>query len=319
MARVGARSGAAAAQRANAIQTLAIDAASAEVVAAFAASGLRSVLLKGPAMARWLYDDPTERAYGDIDLLVDPSTFDQAEAVLRDVGFSRQIYPVAPHHTQWSRQGTPRITVELHRSLLFVRCPEARVWSALSREPAELEVAGTTVQIPRLQARLLVVALHAAVHGVGFDHAIADLHRALQRATVAEWDGAAALASELDVIEPFAAALRFDPLGADVANSLLLPPIRREFALQLLNAPPTGVGLERLFEANSTVDRLRLLARKFVPTREFMRNWQPLARRGAFGLVATYLWRPFWLVWKAPSGFRAWRRADALQRRLNRI
>jgi hypothetical protein len=146
------------------MQTLALDVALAEVVAALSARGLQSVLLKGPAIAKWLYDDPTERPYRDIDLLVDPWTFDQAEAELSALGFRQHIYAVSPHHTCWSRDGALPITVELHRSLLLTRCPETRVWSALSREPIQLEIAGTTVQILGVPARLLMVALHAAQH-----------------------------------------------------------------------------------------------------------------------------------------------------------
>jgi hypothetical protein len=37
-----------------------------------------------------------------------------------------------------------------------------------------------------------------------------------------------------------------------------------------------------------------------------MRVWQPLARRGWWGLVVAYLWRPLWLAAKLPRGLRAW-------------
>jgi Uncharacterised nucleotidyltransferase len=49
--------------------SLHLDAVTTEVVLALREAGIPSVLLRGPAIARWLYEDPTERSYVDTDLL----------------------------------------------------------------------------------------------------------------------------------------------------------------------------------------------------------------------------------------------------------
>ncbi len=51
--------------------------------------GIRPLLIKGPAVAAWLYDDPAERWYGDVDLLVDPELFDAAGDDARRARVSR--------------------------------------------------------------------------------------------------------------------------------------------------------------------------------------------------------------------------------------
>src|SRR3954454_22228525 len=65
---------------------LRIDAATAEVLRAFEAVGLRAILLKGPALAAWYVDDPTH-SYLDCDLWVGRAWVDAAGAVLTRLGF----------------------------------------------------------------------------------------------------------------------------------------------------------------------------------------------------------------------------------------
>lgn len=302
-------------RRVNLIHRVALDAALAEVSSALSERGLRSVLLKGPALATWLYDDPSERTYTDVDLLVDPSTFARAEAVLAELGFRQRGYQVSDWHVVWFRAGTLPIEIELHRALSWTRCPDERVWRVLGAGTDRLEVAGATVEIPRVAARLLVVALHAAHHGGGWHRTLADLERALGRASTAEWEAAAELARELEAIEPFAAGLRLVPGGAALAESLgLAAGVRREVALWLVGPELTTIGFEQFLAAPRLRDRLRLVARQLVPTPALLRAWQPLARRGALGLAAAYAWRPLWVLWKSPGGYRAWRRARAALR-----
>ena len=70
-----------------AARTLGVDALAAETIEALRAAGVRSILLKGPALAGWLYGDGALREYGDCDLLVDPADTDRAAVVLRELGF----------------------------------------------------------------------------------------------------------------------------------------------------------------------------------------------------------------------------------------
>jgi hypothetical protein len=285
---------------------LVLDAALAEVVSGLAARGLRAVLLKGPAIARWLYDDPLARRYGDIDLLVDPARLTEVEAAVAALGFAR-VQGAAPHHAVWDRPGPVPVRLELHHTLYWARCTDAVVWSTLSCDTAELVIAGERVDVPSLPARLLVIALHAAQHGRDFTHALSDLDLALERVEPSAWRGAAELAERFGALEPFGGGLRLRPRGAQLADALGIPDTgSRELVLRLRTPPATAMGFERLVTAAGARRRVRLLASELVPSPGFMRLWQPMGRRGRLGLAVAYLWRPLWLLWKAPDGLRAW-------------
>jgi hypothetical protein len=68
---------------------------------------------------------------------------------------------------------------------------------------------------------------------------------------------------------------------------------------------PVAHGLERLAATHGPGPKARLLTRKLIPTRSFMRVWSPLARRGQLGLALAYAYRPFWLLAKLPGALRA--------------
>ena len=58
------------------------DATAAEVVGALSDAGVRSIVLKGPAVIRWLYPEITDRFSVDVDMLVSPEDVDQAGRAL---------------------------------------------------------------------------------------------------------------------------------------------------------------------------------------------------------------------------------------------
>ena len=68
-----------------------IDAATAEVLRAFDAAGVGSLLLKGPALSGWLYAADEPRSYLDSDLWIRPVDASQAERVLRALGFRKHV------------------------------------------------------------------------------------------------------------------------------------------------------------------------------------------------------------------------------------
>src|SRR4051794_16150604 len=81
-----------------AARTLALDAVAGELASQFEQAGIRSILLKGPAMARWLYEDESVRAYVDIDLLVSPADLGAATKLLADDGFELSLQEIALPH-----------------------------------------------------------------------------------------------------------------------------------------------------------------------------------------------------------------------------
>jgi Uncharacterised nucleotidyltransferase len=291
------------------VMTLHVDRVTAEVVPAMRARGTRPLLLKGPSIATWLYIDRASRPYGDVDLLVEPRSYADAEHVLRGLGFSRMQAGWQELAWSWHRSDDSS-TVDLHRSIVGADAPLEVVWRALSEHAQPMRVGGAEVEVLSPPARALQVALHAAKHGDAERQPLEDLARAVRLVDEGCWRKAAALARQVDAVPAFATGLRLDPGGAGLADRLDLPIERpAAVALRARRPPALVLGIEHLASARGVRTRLRFLARKAVPSRSYMRRTSALARRGAFGLGLAYLWRPVWIILKLPGAILTWRRA----------
>jgi hypothetical protein len=309
-------------ERLWAFRRLTLESALVEITRLFEQRGLRPLLLKGPAFAQWLYDEPRERTYGDLDLLVDPDQFDEAVRGLVELNFEPLAAKMRSnerngfHHVHLVRSGPPGtfpVKVELHHTLALLLSPPSLVWQRFTEGVDTIEVAGVRVTVPSPSVSALIVALHAAQHAIVYDRWLSpleDLRRALDRVNLETWRAASALARDLSAGQAFAAGLRLDPAGRDIAERLGLgdKPLR---AARVLGTTPTALGVERLISTPGTRARLKLLASELVPSRKFMHRSSALARRGRLGLIGAYLCRPFQLVWKLPRGVQAWSRARA--------
>ena len=310
-------------QRLQAMRSLALDAALAEIIRLLGPFGVHPLLLKGAGTARQLYDHVYERPYSDIDLLIAPEQFATTVSALGEAGFEPEPSfgdpedPAGHHHEVMNRLEPISIAVELHHSLYLLSAPAEQVWKLLSKDARSIEIAGEQVSVPSPPAAALIVVLHAVQHGVGAATPMADLAHALERVDPASWRTASELADALDARESFAAGLRLLPSGCELADQLGLPvdpALPRHFRLRAMTAPYTSFGVERLVTAENMTARLKLLLHEACPPPAFMRRWKPVARRGPLGLACAYLWRPFWLTSKLPGGIRAWRKADRATR-----
>lgn len=293
---------------------MAVDRVTAEVVEAFTAAGIRSILLKGPAVARWLYDEEALRPYLDCDLLVSPDDFSRAEWILADLGFHREGLDAVPHdwpkHARiWYRDD--RGNVDLHRTLFGVGVSDADLWAVLSVRTERMLVGGANVEVLTVPGRALVLALHAAKDGSRVGKVRHDLGHALDRVQAEVWEDASRMASQVDAAPTFAAGLRLVPAGEKVARRLDLPSeIPAEAALRRRGGPPPlAAGMGWLSAERGFRRKAGVVVRKLFPPRQFMLAWAPLARRGPLGLAAAYVWRPFWVLWRLGPALWVWRRA----------
>jgi hypothetical protein len=293
-----------------------VDKATVEVVGALRGRGIRSILLKGPGLVAWLYDDGVLRTYGDTDLLVAPWDLDRARAVLGELGYVRTLaggdvpQPGRELHAEtWEPpRGGP--AVDLHSTLNGARAPAEMAWRALAVATHRLPLAGTEVEVPSIPGRALHVALHAAYHGELSGKPVEDLRRALERAGAETWRTGAALARELDAAEAFAAGLRLLPEGRQVAEELELPPPSSvEIELKAGADAPLAASLEWLAVAPGWRARLALLRDLLVPSAAWVRQSYPFARRGRRALVAAYLFRLLRIPRYGAQAVVAWRRA----------
>ena len=196
-------------------QALSVDTVTAEVVTELASHGVRSILLKGPSFASWLYSDGSVRPYADVDLLIAPATVHAARGVLDELGF-RPLFDSSDYFVR------DLDAVDLHCSLKGIAARKEVLWETLSATAVPHEVAGAQVEALSIPARTFHVALHAAQHGPAWETPMEDLRRALDILPLATWQSAAALADELAATGAFATGLRLSPDGAAVAEQLHL-------------------------------------------------------------------------------------------------
>ena len=289
---------------------LSLDAALEELIEALAADGVHPLLLKGPAFARWLYDDPNERTYIDLDLLVAPAQLDAARGTLARSGFAqlmqRSHAHQREHHESWGRRRPPAV-VELHHTIFLLDAPPGLVWQRFAANAEMLNVRDVQVRVPGPDASALLVALHALLHGAGTPKPLRDLERAVERVGAETWQRAAALARELGGQEAFGAGLRLVPEGRRLATQLGLPDVPPARALRLLaQTSEPAIAIERLLATAGYRARGLVIARTLLPSPRFMRARYGLARRGRRGLLCAYLLRPLDLALKLPGAVGAW-------------
>ena len=289
----------------------AVDQVTAEVVEALDGAGVASILLKGPSIEHWLYEDG-ERWYVDSDVLVAADEFGAAQRILADLGFEKFFFYVDRpdnwtfHDEMWVR---PKGMVDLHRTLAGLGADPSDVWEALDGGTTEMEVAGRKVRVLDRVGTAMHIALHAAAHGRAEEQPLEDLSRGLERFPADVWHAAARLADRLDGTAAFAAGLRLHPAGAELAEDLSLPRQVSPAVALALTTPPRGAkALQRWSSLPGARAKTIAVARWIVPSRSYMRASSRRAREGTAGLIAAYGERLLTLSRLFPPAFRAWRK-----------
>jgi len=290
--------------------TLALDVVTAEVVQALEARAGACILLKGPSVARSLYPSEGEREYGDVDLLVEPRAYSRASEVVRELGFLPVEIPSIDgheHHAQTWQRPADMAVVDLHRRLPWVAAADEGAWRVLSAATETMAIGGASVRVLGPEALAVQLTLHLVTHP---DHVqpLDDMQRAVAAWPLETWQGAMAVARELDALPAFRAALRMTPGGMRVIGELgLSEDMSTEVQLAAFG-PPGALALKRIW-AEPWPIRVRLLARQVVPPRAFMYYLAPDARAGRRRLAWAYVRRLGVIVWRLPRILAALARA----------
>jgi hypothetical protein len=140
---------------------------------AFSAAGIPVLVLKGVALSAQLYGDPALRGGRDVDLLVDPHRFLEADAILSKASYSRPIEALSARqnaeYQRWIKEveyvhTVTQARIELHYRLTDNANLLGWEFDALWNEREELRVGGTPIAtLPRHRLALYLCA-HAACH-----------------------------------------------------------------------------------------------------------------------------------------------------------
>lgn len=279
--------------------------------------GVRPILLKGPAIANWLYGDGS-RSYVDVDLLADPEQIEQAGQVLQGLGLERLVDErlggafTEPHAVGWGHPGEP-LGVDLHWRIPGIGVKPPVAWKRLSSDTAFVGLPrDAEVEALGLPARALHLSLHALHDGRGGAQAMRDLRRGIESAGLEIWHSAERLATELDAAEPFAAGLRLAPEGAALADRLGLPQaLSPQWALWGQTPPPGALRLLQLTEAQGFVAKARVFRAMVAPPAGYIQGHYPSTRSSRGELAIAYLRRPLAGIRQVPAAIRAVRRARA--------
>ena len=297
-----------------AARTALLDHAAITAVGHLKDGGIRALLLKGPSIARWLYDEG-ERGYIDVDLLVSPRELDAAVQRLRSIGYVSVLDAAAPveRGEGWQNEETLRgpfgIEIDLHRRLIGVPSAD-RCWETLSARTAPFELGSETIDVLALEARTLHLALHAAQNGPRDKQALEDLRRGVRLLPDQLWRAAAELGVDLECTSALAGGLRLCPEGERLAARLGLPPVSDvNVAIRVRGASQDALFFVRLRGANGVRARLAIVYRELFPTAAFLRSTHPLASRGAAGLVIARVMRLLSIALRLPPALLTWLRA----------
>lgn len=276
-------------------------------------AGIGVIVLKGPAIARWLYD-PDPRYWCDVDLLVPAADFHRSHKALAELGYTNRFDGLAPWEVgpyEHELLGQNGVCIDLHHRLIGVPDPPERCWDVLSQRTVPFRLAtGAEVRVLDIPARTMHLALHAAQDGPIKAKAIEDLSRGLAQLSDQDWRAALQVADELGAIPAFAAGLRIIPSGRQLADELLLPECTDvELALRSRSAPRESIFFDRLVRTAGVKGRAALVVRKLWPTRAFLTANSSDALRGGWGLLRARLRRSGSLLRRGGPALAAWWRA----------
>ena len=275
-----------------------------ETIRVLAAAELPTRVLKGIAVAHLDHADPSERVFGDADVLIRRGDLRRALVALTAAGFSRIEPPV---RGWWERRFSKAIMLrtpsggelDLHLAItggfFGERIDHDRLWSA----PAEsFDLDGLTAHALDLQGRWLHACCHAVLGGGSGLRATRDVAQLLLLCEV-DWrqvvrdatdDGVDAVVAQ--AVRDTWELLRLDPAhpAAQWAAHHEAPPDQRRALAASLMANETGWGPEgwSTLQALSLFARARFLTGIAWPSRANLRH-RGRTRRRHLRIMATTL------------------------------
>jgi hypothetical protein len=159
---------AAQAHRASMVTSLFLEAALVQTAELLEEAGIEHRILKGSAVAHLDYPDPALRSFGDVDMLVRSSQFDDAVEALEAVGHRRKFPEPRPGFDRRFGKGSCLVSpegyeIDLHRTLAMGPYGVKINLDDLWRRSSAFELAGRQFQALGPEERFLHACCHAVL------------------------------------------------------------------------------------------------------------------------------------------------------------
>ena len=205
--------------------------AAVDLAAAIEGRGIPVVCLKGPVLAERIYDDPAERRYADIDLMVRRADADAAGAALGQIGYAHRLGGLTlgenrrlEYNTPYVRPGAPM--VELHFRLIDMPGAALDADAFIQRRQPYALRSGATAYVLEPEDEFLYLCAHGAHHHFEDPKWLRDLDLYLARYGALRWDVVAARAGQFGFLTAVWVALQTlrDRLGCEIPAALKIRP-----------------------------------------------------------------------------------------------
>ena len=252
-------------RRAHVLSALGLLAEMFGILEHFSEAGVRTLVLKGPALSLQAYGDATVRQFGDIDLLVRQKDAYRVTEIMTLAGFDARV-PLAavaagktPGEYLFRRPNT-KVIFEVHTEKTLRYFPNPLAMEELFERQAKLVADGRSVPTYSNEDALVAMCTHGAKHCWERLMWIGDVAAMLNRQSSLDWEVAGRIAASLG-------ARRILHTGLLLAQQLLRAPL------------PTAIAAE----ANADRGARRLVARIAV--------WLPAAGQASTGLLNRAIFR----------------------------
>jgi Uncharacterised nucleotidyltransferase len=300
------------AARRQKVLSMVIDEACRTIAGRLNGAGQPFIVLKGATIATWLYPDPTQRTYIDLDVLVPPADELAVVELLRELEYEPlltgdTLRVLSPHEQPLrNRLG---VDVDLHVALKGVRLPPAEAWEILSASTVPFDWAGVPVPALAPPARAMHLALHLAQSGLVDSKAAQDLRLGIERLDQPTWTAARDLAGRLEALDAFTAGLTALPEGQQLADRLGLSPLSSvEYQMRAASVFKPAVKLERLLTSQGWRQRLITVRTYLFPSADWLRLQYPAGTRSRPGLARARIVHAFVVLARGTKAAREWRR-----------
>ncbi len=247
-----------------------------EIATAFDLAGVDFLVLKGPAVRNYLYDEDERRALHRHRRVGESRQPSSGGSRLSPTGLREAFWGADPREQEFygAEWALGAVIVDLHSTYPGLAVDPATAWAILASHRVDVALRERSIPILDAGGVALIVALHAgkSVSRNGRDDR--DLRRCVERLDRAVWQQAVELARQLGAAGALRAGIELasPTLAADLGLTEQIP---TAFQLELDGARPVAHGLAGLAQTDGVWNKIGLIGRKVVPTPDGLRYWSP--------------------------------------------